>query len=95
MEVSAESPELLYFIAGIVVFIIISALVEIIVRRKKSGDIERLSQDALKRGLSEYDIFLESTNKWNIKEPQVEIDFKAYLQKGWLPFYIRQHLRNL
>ncbi len=95
MNLFNHNPELIYMIAGLGAFIILSFVVEVIVRRRRQTEPDALSSEAIRREMSEFDLFVESASMWNVKKGQVERDFKIYLREGSLPFYIRQMLRTL
>ena len=90
-----HNPELTYMIAGFGAFIILSFVVEVIIRRRDKTEHETLASEAIRREISEFDLFVESASMWNVKKKQVDRDFKEYLRDGSLPFYIRQMLRTL
>lgn len=95
MDLSNHTPELVYMFTGFGAFMILSLVVEVIIRRRRKTDPESLSSEALRREMSEFDLFMESASQWNIKRERVDRDFKLYLRDGSLPFYIRQMLRTL
>lgn len=63
------------------------------VRRRNRTETDFLTYEAIRREMSEFDLFVESASLWNIKTEQVEKDFKEYLRDGSLPFYLRQMIR--
>ena len=95
MDLFDHNPELVYMIAGLGAFIILSFVVEVIIRRRRQTEPDALSSEAIRREMSEFDLFVESASLWNIKEERVDRDFSVYLRDGSLPFYIRQMLRTL
>jgi len=95
MDLFSHNPELVYMITGFGAFIILSLVVEVIIRRRRKTEPESLSSEALRREMSEFDLFMESASLWNIKKERVDHDFNVYLRDGSLPFYIRQMLRTL
>lgn len=95
MDIFSQNAELAYMIAGFGSFMIMSLIVEIIIRRRRQTEPESLSSEALRREMSEFDLFVESASLWNIKKEKVDRDFSVYLKDGSLPFYIRQMLRTL
>lgn len=62
--------------------------------RKPATDGECLARMARKRGCGEFDIFRASTENWNIPESKIEDDFRDYLLRGWLPYYVRDYIRR-
>ncbi|MCK4910794.1 MAG: hypothetical protein KAR83_04095 [Thermodesulfovibrionales bacterium] len=93
MEQLSRDPVLIYFLVSSAAFIIISMLVETMVRRRNRTETDFLTYEAIRREMSEFDLFVESASLWNIKTEQVEKDFKEYLRDGSLPFYLRQMIR--
>ncbi|HEB02777.1 hypothetical protein LCGC14_1941740 [marine sediment metagenome] len=90
-----DNPVIIYLLVGFGFFILVSAIAEFLVRRKKEHELETLSIEARRREVSEYDLFKEAASTWNIKKEQADRDFKEYLRDGALPYYIRQMLRTL
>ncbi len=86
---------LISLLVGFGLFILVSAIAEFLVRRKKEDELETLAIEARRREVSEYDLFQEAASKWNIKKEQADRDFKQYLRDGALTFYMRQMLRTL
>lgn len=95
MELLSRNPELIYILVSVASFIIISLMMEARVWRRNRTEMESLTYEAMRREMSEFDLFVESASLWNIKTEQVEKDFKEYLRDGSLPFYLRQMLRCL
>ncbi|MCP4112793.1 MAG: hypothetical protein GY749_45905 [Desulfobacteraceae bacterium] len=58
------------------------------------SDAEYISQAALKKGTSEYDIFFECAEEWHISNRRVENDFKEYLLRGHMPYYVKDFVRK-
>ena len=58
-------------------------------------DAEYISEAALKKGTSEYDIFFECAEDWHISKRKVENDFKVYLLQGYLPYYVKDFARKI
>jgi hypothetical protein len=63
--------------------------------RKPLSDEEWLSRHARLLDISEYEIFHRATTEWNVASSQVDDDFKAYLQNGVMPHYVRDYIRKL
>ncbi len=95
MELLSRNPELIYILVSFATFIIISLMMETRVKRRNRTEMESLTYEAMRREMSEFDLFVESASLWNIKPEQIEKDFKEYLRDGSLPFYLRQMLRCL
>jgi hypothetical protein len=57
-------------------------------------DAERLAILARRRAVSEHEIFHLAAEGWTVAGTQVESDFKAYLNDGDLPHYVRDYLRR-
>jgi len=64
-------------------------------RRTPLTDEEILSYFARSKAISEYDVFALAAPNWSVNPTQVEADFKAYLQEGILPHYVRDFVRRL
>ncbi len=90
-----DNPVIIYLLVGLGFFILVSAIAEFLVRRRKVHELESLSIEARRREVSEYDLFQEAASTWNIKNEQADRDFKEYLRDAALPFYMRQMLRTL
>ena len=45
-------------------------------------------------GKSEYDIFIKSAEEWPISTGKIEEDFKAYLTRQTVPYYVRDFVRK-
>ncbi|MCP4350567.1 MAG: hypothetical protein GY795_34300 [Desulfobacterales bacterium] len=58
------------------------------------SDAEYISQAALIKGTSEYDIFFECAKEWHISNRKVENDFKEYLLRGHMPYYVKDFVRK-
>jgi hypothetical protein len=56
---------------------------------------ERLSNYARNQGISEYDVFHQSSSVWAISKYQVDKDFNTYLRTLMLPYYVRDFVRKL
>ncbi len=63
-------------------------------RKRKKGDSELLFTIARLNRCSEYDIFISAAKRWAIPEGRIDEDFKAYLLKGVMPFYVRSFVRS-
>jgi len=70
-------------VIGTIIFVI----TERRLRKMKKSDEDLLS-------CSEYDIFVKSGKKWNFSEMKIEHDFKNYLLKNEIPFYVRDFLKE-
>ena len=86
---------LMQVLIGFGLFILVTVIAELLVRRKKVSETETLAIEARRREVSEYDLFQEAASTWNIKKAQADRDFKEYLRNSSLPFYMRQMLRSL
>jgi len=64
-------------------------------RRTPLTDEEILNHYARSKGISEYDVFGMAAPNWSVNATEVEADFKAYLQEGILPHYVRDFIRKL
>jgi hypothetical protein len=84
--------------AVVAAFVGVTALRLYLGRRAARGersDEERLVETALLRGMSEYELFSEAARTWGIAEHRVEEDFKRYLHRAEIPFYVRDHLKRV
>ncbi len=63
-------------------------------RRTPLTDAEFLSHYARSKAISEYDVFGLAAPNWSVSPDEVEADFKAYLQEGILPYYVRDFIRK-
>lgn len=77
-------------IIGTIIFVI----TERRLRRMKKSDEDLLFDRARSVGCSEYDIFVQSGKKWNFSDMKIEDDFKNYLLRNELPFYVRDFLHD-
>ena len=64
-------------------------------RRTPLTDEEILSRFAKSKNISEYDVFGLAAPNWSVTPSEVDNDFKAYLQEGTLPHYVRDFIRKL
>ena len=49
---------------------------------------------AKKYGLSEFALFLQAAQNWDISERQARRNFKMYLTNGDIPYYVRDFIRQ-
>ena len=64
-------------------------------RHTPLSDEEILTYFARSKAISEYDVFGLAAPNWSVNPAEVEADFKAYLQEGILPHYVRDFIRRL
>ena len=64
-------------------------------RRRAETDEEYISVMARMGECSEYDIFVMASESWNISKSRIDSDFKAYLNNGKLPFYVKDYVRKV
>jgi len=62
--------------------------------RRKQTDTELLFDLARTRGCSEYDVFAEAAEVWNLPEDRIKEDFKNYMFSGVIPHYVRSFIRT-
>jgi len=77
-------------VIGTIIFVI----TERRLRKMKKSDEDLLFDRARSLSCSEYDIFVQSGKKWNFSEMKIEHDFKNYLLKNEIPFYVRDFLKE-
>jgi len=59
-----------------------------------AGDESELANRAFSSGNSVYELFRAAGPKWNVAAHQIDKDFRRYLQRGDIPHYVRDHLRQ-
>lgn len=69
-------------------------VLEVKLRKRKKEDSELLFLIARLKRCSEYDIFISAAKRWAVPEDRIDEDFKAYLLKGVMPFYVRSFVRS-
>jgi hypothetical protein len=62
--------------------------------KKPVSDEESLTRISKILNCSEYELFKMSTQDWSLSMSRVESDFKDYLTKGFLPYYVRSFIRK-
>ena len=85
---------LLYPLAVLAYFELLRRLDARWARKMPLSDEEFLSFYAKTQGISEFDVFKRAAPNWSVGAPQVQEDFKAYLQQGLLPHYVRDFIRK-
>jgi hypothetical protein len=85
---------LLYPLAVLAYFELLRRLDSRWARKMPLTDEEFLSFYAKSRAISEYDVFILAAPNWSVGPPQVQADFKSYLQQGLLPHYVRDFIRK-
>ncbi len=58
-------------------------------------DAEYITEAAHKKDSSEYDIFCECAENWHISKRKMENDFKEYLLRGYMPYYVKDFARKI
>ena len=58
-------------------------------------DEEILTRAARMQAKSEYEIFFVAAKNWHVADAQVEADFKNYLIRGRLPYYVKDYTRRV
>jgi hypothetical protein len=86
---------LLYPLAALAYFELLRRLDRRWTRRTPLTDEEILGYYAKSNGISEYEVFKRAAPNWSINPAEVEADFRAYLQGGVLPHYVRDFIRRL
>ena len=94
MDVLFE-PETIVFLLIAIVYVLGRKYIESSERRNRPiSDEETLTFIAANRKCSEYDLFLQAAETWQISSLRVEDDFKRYLTHGILPHYLRDFVRK-
>jgi hypothetical protein len=86
---------LIYPLAALAYFELLRRLDRYWMRRKPLTDEEILGYYAKSNAISEYDVFKRAAPDWSVDPSEVEADFRAYLQEGVLPHYVRDFIRKL
>ncbi len=63
-------------------------------KKKNVSEYEKLFILARMSGKGEFDIFEISGEKWDISKERLNSDFRAYLESGTIPFYVRDYIRS-
>lgn len=63
-------------------------------RSRQLTDEEFASGLARSLGISEYELFFVSARTWRVAEQRVEQDFRAYLQRESMPYYVKDYIRK-
>ncbi len=95
----AQNPAAVILVVGAVCYIVLVRLIGRLEYKHKLAKeqytdrfcLERL---AVMRGVGEYEIFREAARKWSVPEPKKEDDFKTYLKRGDIPYYVRDFVRE-
>ena len=86
---------LIYPLAALAYFELLRRLDRRWARRTPLTDEEILGYYAEANGISEYEVFKRAAPNWSINPDEVDDDFRAYLQEGVLPHYVRDFIRKL
>lgn len=85
-------------VLSMIVVTVIGTIVYLIagkwIQGMKRSDDDLLFDCARGLGCSEYDIFCKSGEKWNFSDSKIQEDFRNYLLRNELPFYVRDFLKN-
>lgn len=83
------------FLLAAVVYVIGRRLIEKYERRNRTlSDEERLAAMAAETDCSEFDLFRQAGRQWQVAATQIDEDFRRYLTRGRLPFYVRDFIRK-
>jgi predicted AAA+ superfamily ATPase len=93
-EMVIEWKMVLYPLIAILSLWLIRYMEERFNRRKPLSDEEYLAKIAKMRECSEYDLFRICGEDWRYSKAQIEKDFKEYLIRGSVPYYIRDFIRK-
>ena len=99
IEELAKSPAAIFMVLAAVFYIVLMRWVGRLEYKYKLAKepftdqfcLERL---AVMRGVGEYEIFNQAANKWHVRDPKKEDDFKTYLMRGHIPHYVRDFVRE-
>jgi hypothetical protein len=86
---------LLYPLAALAYFELLRRLDRRWTRRTPLTDEEILSYYAKYNAISEYEVFKRAAPDWSVSPAEVEADFRAYLQEGRMPHYVRDFIRKI
>ena len=86
---------LIYPLAALAYFELLRRLDRYWTLRRPLTDEEVLGYYAKSNAISEYDVFMRAAPNWSVNPEDVEADFRAYLQDGVLPHYVRDFIRKL
>ncbi len=88
---------LIYVVAALV-YILVLRRIDRAERRRMNRqpltDTQCLARLALIRNSSEYDIFHAAAQDYHIPDHRPDRDFRTYVQKGDLPYYVRDYVRK-
>ena len=83
------------FLLAAVVYVLGKKLIEKYERRNRTlTDEERLAAMAAETDCSEFDLFRQAGRQWQVAAGQIDDDFRHYLTRGHLPFYVRDFIRK-
>lgn len=77
-----------------ILYILASRLKDRLGERREATSGEKLFAISRDLGCSEFDIFCEAADRWNLALDRIPQDFKRYLWFSELPFYVTDWLRN-
>ena len=86
---------LIYPLAALAYFELLRRLDRHWSRRTPLTDEEMLGYYAKSNAISEYEVFKRAAPNWSVNPDAVEDDFRAYLQEGVLPHYVRDFIRKI
>ena len=88
-------PGTIIFLLVAIVYVLGRKYIESSERRTRPiSDEEILAFIAVDRKCSEYDLFFQAAESWQVPSLRIEDDFKRYLTLGILPHYVRDFLRK-
>ncbi len=62
--------------------------------RRQTSDVDRLWQRARDLGVSEHEVFKRAAAKWSLSPEKADLDFKTYLKRQHMPYYVRDYVRK-
>ena len=65
-----------------------------VIKNRILSDEEFIAYLARKSECSEYDIFHTSSENWHVPKATIEHDFRKYLRRGHLPYYVKDYVRK-
>ena len=83
-----------YFAAVLAYMAVLRLLEKRFYRRQRFTDDEYLNKMASIGDCSVYDMFFVCAEKWNVSKLQIEDDFRKYLLRNEIPYYVREFART-
>ena len=94
VDLLSNWPSLLLLVIGVGYLLLIQYLAKKEARPRKLTEAELLVKLARIGPHTEYEIFSLAADDWRVAPQQVEDDFKTYLKKSTIPYYVNAYLRQ-